>query len=83
MNIKSSRLLLEDVIAEHPQLLNELVERNRPSKSKERMEPQVIRMPPNLKVRIDVLVEKCERKQADIIRDALEIGVSRMEEDAG
>ncbi len=83
MDRESVRLLLKNVVAEYPELLNELMGENQQLKLKERMETQTVRMSPGLKVRITVLMERQEKKQADIIRDALEIGVSRMEKDAG
>ncbi len=83
MDIKSIRILLENVVAEYPELLNELMGENQRLKLKEKMETQTVRMPLELKARITVLMERQGKKQSDIIRDALEIGVSRMEEDAG
>ena len=80
MDIESSRLLLKNVLNEHPELLDEFTGNNRQLKPKEKMETQTLRMPLSLKVRIMTLVEKQGRKQAVIIRDALEIGVARMEQ---
>jgi len=90
MDIESSRLLLKNVIEEHPELLNEVVEQNgQIAKPREKMEPQVIRMPISMKTRIDAIARhlvfvgeftKKRGAQAQVIRDALEIGLTQIEQ---
>ena len=92
MDIESSRLLLKNVIEEHPELLNEVVEQNSQfAKPKEKMEPQVIRMPTSMKTRIDTIAhhliftgkfKKKKGAQAQVIRDALEIGLAQLEKNS-
>ncbi len=89
MDIDSSRILLKNVIEEHPELLNEVFEQNgQIAKPKEKMEPQVIRMPASMKARIDAIArhfvftgefKKKRGAQAQVIRDALEIGLTQLE----
>ena len=78
MELESIRILLQKLLEENPKILKEVLADHQKNHGKlER--PQTIRLTPELKERIQKLNPK-KRGQAAVIRRALEIGLSQLEE---
>ncbi len=80
MDIESSRLLIKTVFNEYPELLNEFLPAINKI-SKETMVIKSFRIPKRIVTRADELAVSSNRKQAEIIREALEIGLIKLSND--
>lgn len=79
MDKESIRLLLENVIAQNPDILREILKKHGDDKPVEKLgEPFTIRLSVETRERIDKLCVG-SLKKSKVIREALEIGLAELE----